>query len=262
MVTEQTFSDSPVAQYLTEFEVIPDALHPAVLGKLDHWIQMCGSLHSGCSDPLECTRLLPTRLLDLGGLPGRQEIIENGRDWRKLFERRSCRLMETTPQSAGEYVALSYCWGKSVPCTTIKNNIQKHMEEQGISFANLPGTLQDAVFLVRYLGLRYLWADCLCIVQDDATDWQKEASRMSEVYSNASLTLAAMRASQCAEGFLQPRASSNHVPVQFSDSEGVFILHFKYSDDTMSPGAPASTIDGFPLRYDRASARSTLRSKN
>ncbi|KAF1929537.1 HET-domain-containing protein [Didymella exigua CBS 183.55] len=246
-----TTPDSPVAQYLDVLEVIPDSLHPAVLGKLDRWIQMCASKHSDCSGPLECTRPLPTRLLDLRGLPERQEIIENGTDWRKLFEDRSCRLIETTSGSVGEYVALSYCWGKSVPCTTRKDNIQKHKEEQGLSFADLPGTLQDAAFLVRYLGLRYMWADCLCIVQDDETDWQNEAGRMSEVYSNASLTLAAMRASQCTEGFLQPRTGSNHILIKFNDDEGAFTLYFEYSDDTMSPGAPASTIDGFPLRYER-----------
>lgn len=35
---------------------------------------------------------------------------------------------------------------------------------------DLPKTGQDAVFIVRKLGFRYLWVDSLCIIQDDEDD--------------------------------------------------------------------------------------------
>jgi hypothetical protein len=203
---------------------------------------------------------MPTRLLDLGCLPERQDVIHTGNDWRELFNCRSCKLVEPSAESLGQYVALSYCWGKGLPYTTTTKNLQAHMQERGIGFAQLPRTLQDAAFLVRYLGLRYLWADCLCIVQDDKADWEHEAARMADVYSNAYLTIAAMRASHCDEGFLQPREAKDRAPITFIDSEGSFTLYFEYNDDTMSPGAPASVADGFPLRYERAS--SELQSEN
>jgi hypothetical protein len=35
--------------------------------------------------------------------------------------------------------------------------------------------------MVRYLGIDHLWADCVCIIQDDKDDWEHEAAQMAEV---------------------------------------------------------------------------------
>lgn len=35
------------------------------------------------------------------------------------------------------------------------------------------------------LGYLYLWIDSLCIIQDSPSDWNCEASRMADIYSNA-----------------------------------------------------------------------------
>ena len=43
----------------------------------------------------------------------------------------------------------------------------------------------------RNLGYRYLWIDSLCIVQDDQEDWDREATLMYNVYTNAECNLAA-----------------------------------------------------------------------
>jgi hypothetical protein len=40
------------------------------------------------------------------------------------------------------------------------------------------------------LGVRFLWIDSLCIVQDDAGDWAAESGRMAEVYASAYCTIA------------------------------------------------------------------------
>jgi hypothetical protein len=60
-----------------------------------------------------------------------------------------------------------------------------------IALSYLPKTFRDAITLTRKLRIRYLWIDCLCIVQDDPQDWEKEASQMSDVYSNSYLTISA-----------------------------------------------------------------------
>jgi len=33
------------------------------------------------------------------------------------------------------------------------------------------------------LGVRYLWVDTLCVIQDDLDDWNREAALMADVYS-------------------------------------------------------------------------------
>ncbi|KAF4633325.1 hypothetical protein G7Y89_g4794 [Cudoniella acicularis] len=45
--------------------------------------------------------------------------------------------------------------------------------------------------LTGRLGFEYLWVDTLCIIQGDTEDWAHESSQMSQVHSDASLTLAA-----------------------------------------------------------------------
>lgn len=51
--------------------------------------------------------------------------------------------------------------------------------------------MRDAVHAVRVLGLEWLWIDSLCIVQDSAEDWKREAGMMAGVYIGAEVTVAA-----------------------------------------------------------------------
>ncbi|KAF2107944.1 heterokaryon incompatibility protein-domain-containing protein, partial [Lophiotrema nucula] len=134
------------------------------------------------------------------------------------------KLIETLAGERGQYVALSYCWGNHLAYTTTSDNLERH--KKTISFSDIPRTLQDAMFLVRSLGLRYLWIDCLCIVQNDKADWEHEAARMADVYSNSYLTIAATRASHCDEGFLHLRRVKDRESIRFEDDEGTFELYF------------------------------------
>lgn len=62
--------------------------------------------------------------------------------------------------------------------------------ERGISISSLSKTFQDAIQAVRQLGVRYLWIDALCIIQDSAEDWEREAARMSEIYARSHCNIA------------------------------------------------------------------------
>lgn len=78
----------------------------------------------------------------------------------------------------------------------------------------LPQSFRDAVDVTRMLGLRYLWIDSLCIIQDSPEDWDEEASHMADVYSNAYCTIAATRAEGSNAGFLQERQQRQCLPVR------------------------------------------------
>ena len=71
--------------------------------------------------------------------------------------------------------------------------------------AELPRTLQDAIFTTHRLGLRYVWIDALCIVQDDPMDWAGEAARMADIYHNAVVTLSATASATAKDGMLLAR---------------------------------------------------------
>ena len=53
----------------------------------------------------------------------------------------------------------------------------------------LPKTFQEAILVTLRLGVRYLWIDSLCIVQDDQDDWRRESSEMYSIYSGGALTI-------------------------------------------------------------------------
>jgi hypothetical protein len=50
-----------------------------------------------------------------------------------------------------------------------------------IEVQDMPANYKDAVIVARRLGIRYLWIDSLCIVQDDAEDWEREAALMGSI---------------------------------------------------------------------------------
>ena len=80
------------------------------------------------------------------------------------------RTVETNGR-CGQHATLSHCWGArdQWPLRTTKANLPDHLK--GIPHRLLPKTFQDAVVVTRALGLRYLWIDSLCIIQDDEGDW-------------------------------------------------------------------------------------------
>ncbi|KAF8862864.1 hypothetical protein BDZ45DRAFT_798773 [Acephala macrosclerotiorum] len=60
------------------------------------------------------------------------------------------------------------------PLTTMKASLSSHM--QSIPMSTMPQTFLDGILVTRKLGINYLWIDSLCIVQDNAEDWAKEAA--------------------------------------------------------------------------------------
>ena len=61
----------------------------------------------------------------------------------------------------------------------------------GIPFLEIPTTFRDFFQVARFLNIRFVWIDSLCIVQDDETDQEIQIGMMDEIYSNATLTIAA-----------------------------------------------------------------------
>ncbi|VUC32206.1 unnamed protein product [Clonostachys rosea] len=134
---------------------------------------------------------LPTRVLDLGEPRGEDsEFLESD-----LF------LVETAGRR-GRYVTLSYSWGGYTDTRTLKANYNERLD--GIQFEHLPVVFSQAIRITRAMGIRYLWIDALCIIQDDAEDWRIEAGRMSDVYWNSVCRLAITDSKDPTEPFFPP----------------------------------------------------------
>ncbi|EUC31451.1 hypothetical protein COCCADRAFT_101251, partial [Bipolaris zeicola 26-R-13] len=94
------------------------------------------------------------------------------------------------------YVALSYVWGTTKdPFQTLKANFDVLSKTNAFRSSEndcrIPNTIKDSILLVRTLGIRYLWVDRFCIVQDDDIAKPHQLNSMAAIYSNAYFTIAA-----------------------------------------------------------------------
>lgn len=83
-------------------------------------------------------------------------------------------------------------------------------QKEGICFDAFPETLKDAILATENLGICYLWIDAFCILQDEDNKEvlaakQRELAKMADIYRNATVTIAASRASRANAGFLFDR---------------------------------------------------------
>jgi hypothetical protein len=70
------------------------------------------------------------------------------------------------------------------------------------AFHKFPKAIQDAIKLVRQLGVQYLCVDALCIVQDSARSWKLNAYNMDLIYGNAIFTICAADGVDASTGLL------------------------------------------------------------
>ena len=116
------------------------------------------------------------------------------------------------------YVALSHCWGKlEFPKLEVKNYNEF---ADGYNVAKLPKTFQEAMQVTAFLGINYIWIDSLCIIQDSPLDWNYEAARMADVYTDAYCTIAALAAWDGSEGLFRPQNPLTSTPCLIGLSDG------------------------------------------
>jgi Heterokaryon incompatibility protein (HET) len=157
-------------------KITPDGLH-----FVHDWIQRCVSSHKDCRRPLSSK--LPKRVVDVG-------TKENG--WKiKVYKSQG---------KEGQYLCLSHCWGHAQPLKSTKDTLAKLMEN--IEWHEIPRTFQQAIYVTRQLGFRYLWIDSLCILQGDQDDWEEQSALMADIYGDAVLVIAATISQSSQFGFL------------------------------------------------------------
>jgi len=159
---------------------------------MKEWINICVSEHSCGLSAQES--FLPTRLLDV-------EPDDRHIDLQLIHS-------SDIAKQAVKFVALSHCWGdslkriKEIPKTK-KASPQQHLH--GIEWDALTKTFQDAVIMARRLGVRYIWIDSLCIIQNDKHDFAKEVHQLALIYGHAFVVLAGTRSETGDAGLFHDR---------------------------------------------------------
>ncbi|KAI0189448.1 heterokaryon incompatibility protein-domain-containing protein [Astrocystis sublimbata] len=101
----------------------------------------------------------------------------------------------------GRYACLSHCWGGKTPCTLTAST--KEQFSESIPQSVMPRIFLETIGICRRLGIEKLWIDSLCIQQDSKEDWEYEAGRMCQYYSNCFVCIAATSSSS-STGTLAP----------------------------------------------------------
>lgn len=122
------------------------------------------------------------------------------------------------------YSALSHCWGGKVDVRLTKTNQD---EMRNIQIQSLPKNFQDAIAATRKLGMRYLWIDSLCIVQNNDEEWHSESKNMGLIYANAKCVISATASKDANGGCFLPRdLRYNNCVVHNSPKEdAVLVVH-------------------------------------
>jgi len=145
-------NDSPSGRHTKTEEIDVSIIH--------EWLKICDELHS------PCRKTAKHSISNL--IPGMRVI--------------DCISMEIVPSTieTAEYVTLSYVWGDQPSGTSESHTL-----------TSLPKVVDDAILLVRKLGMRYLWVDRYCIPQDDPINKAIQIQNMGKVYGDSALTIIA-----------------------------------------------------------------------
>ncbi|XHG07067.1 hypothetical protein AWENTII_010230 [Aspergillus wentii] len=141
---------------------------------------------------------------------------------------RGCVVM--APASC-EYAALSYVWGKAtendMAATTATIN---KLEADGFLFQHpQPMTIQDAITACGKLGIRYLWIDRLCIIQD-SEEKLAQINAMDAIYSRSTVTLVTLAGTDANHGLPGVSKKRYKWPVLQTHRLGIAKSRVTYND--------------------------------
>lgn len=114
------------------------------------------------------------------------------------------------------YATLSYCWGnraEGLSQLRLTKDTRSQLQS-GFPLEAMSAVQKDAVAVARALGIPYLWIDALCILQQDAADWELESSLMHKIYGNAYVTICNLKSRSCQQGFLPGAGPRVYIPFE------------------------------------------------
>ncbi|KAG8673836.1 hypothetical protein FPOAC1_007155 [Fusarium poae] len=149
----------------------------ASMAQMKSWIKICENDHQICGEKVSKSfSTYPKRLLDVSQ-------AATGLVFLVLSEESNLHITRS------RYATLSHRWKPGHSCSTNSSTERKYAQD-GIAVNTLTKTFRDAVITTQKLGLRYLWIDSLCIIQDLDDDKVHEIPKMADYYQNADFNIA------------------------------------------------------------------------
>lgn len=146
--------------------------------RLRTWLDLCMTTHSSICKPQRSFSMTDSRHLRF--IDVQDNCLVHRRDIEALFVR---------------YATLSYTREHTrggIGQFTLRRDNLDELSKPGFFDKNanaIPRTIRDTVNLARSLGLRYVWVDALCIVQDDREEHTYTVQIMDKIYAGGDLTI-------------------------------------------------------------------------
>lgn len=130
-------------------ETLPSSTDPNAPGggaQIREWIKVCADTHPNCHRHSN-SKFVPTRLVDL-----------------EVGDLDMVRVVNTSQEKIkGPYLTLSHSWGPPTFLQLKKEN-ESRLMGPGVKIAELTKNFRQAISVARFIGLRYIWIDSLCIM--------------------------------------------------------------------------------------------------
>ncbi|KAK6860378.1 hypothetical protein PG995_004014 [Apiospora arundinis] len=160
------------------------------LNTAKRWISECQEHHSACRKlhawKNMTNRYTPKRLVAIGdGDPNTWHLV----------------MRDGSDHLVRQYATLSHRWSESPTVKLLLSNLESFPMQQSIS--DLPASFRDAITVALELGIKHIWIDCLCIIQDSYQDWKEQGMEMCNIYTNAVVNISATGVANNTYSFLQ-----------------------------------------------------------
>ncbi|KAI0835345.1 heterokaryon incompatibility protein-domain-containing protein [Hypoxylon sp. FL0890] len=220
-----TAKDDPANQFIwtRPINCRPGSAENLALAR--RWLEECLHSHPNCWTEQSS---MPMRILrvDKIGTSGEFEVF-----------------IEHTHDKVQPFAALSYCWGGDQPYKTTRSRMKSMKSDSlRLPYEKLARSVQDAIKVTLGLGLKYLWVDALCIIQDDDGDKVEQIAEMPRIYNQACVTIVAARSDRAVMGFLdeidlaKTTRLSVKLPFRCPDQTGTLgSAYITYIEDSREP---------------------------
>ena len=217
-----TSSGDKAAASVTARPFVVEVDTTSAMDQIKLWLKACKQ-HATCPIPVQ--EQLPTRVIDVGTTESFPP---------KLY---------VTGREQGQYAALSYCWGGPQKSALVQKNLDQY--RRSLPMDKISQSIKDAIKVARAVGMRYLWVDAICIIQDSDDDKDREISAMDGVYRRALFTISAESAATAQEGFLSQRHTPTSYQIPFRCPDGSFGTMCLFSYDK---GEYSASLDPLETR--------------
>ncbi|KAL7944073.1 heterokaryon incompatibility protein domain-containing protein [Trichoderma barbatum] len=230
---------------------LSDPSRSQILSRLRNYLITCRGNHPKCFRRVAEVGFqkdeeprLPRRVIDLGPPhPGGERSLKP-------------RLIVTNKIHAN-YVAFSYSSSvREWRFRTRHGNLEDHLT--ALPMEHCPKTIRDVMELTREFGIRYLWVDMICILQDDQDEKLRDAQSMATVFEGAILVIADVGNQSFEDGLFPPQRhstpseSQDLVRIPYHDEFGVaedtalYVGHHRYVDKSKLPDMTTNAFQGRP----------------